>query len=274
MRRITERFINDLNTGCLSFFLEQVKKRSNELCLEIRNGYINIYYKGGNLLKIAQKKNGYTFSFDARYCLNKGDDSNYEQLRSLNSNSAEDYIRHFDMMMSEMCTWFDKHPKPERDFQHELLMNNPQIIDIEYATPKSKTTGIKLNMRLDMLMVDGNKLIIVENKFGTGAITGSAGVRKHYDDICALLNTEDVYDELLQSVENIANAKFSLGLLEKPVGHIDKTKTEILFVLADFNENSKALDNELSAIHRTCPLGVLKANSNNPKLDLGKIEKI
>lgn len=274
MRKINERFIHDLKSGCLSFFLERVKKNRQKLCLEVRNGYINIYYRGGNLLRITQKKDGYRFYFDSKYCLHKSDESNYDLLNSLNQNCIQDYIENFDTMMLEMESWLKEHPKAEREFQHKLLVCNPQIIDIEYATPKSKTTGVKLNMRLDMLMVNRDKLIIVENKFGIGAIAGDAGVRKHYEDICKLLNTTDVYDELIQSVENIAKAKYELGLLQTPTETIDKSKTEILFLFADFNEDSKTLENELSAINITCPINVLKMSSEDSILDLSNVQRI
>ncbi len=71
MRHIDSRFIDDLLCGELAFFLGQVKNHRNELSLEVRNGYINIYYKGGNLLKITQKSKGYSFHFDAKYCKHK-----------------------------------------------------------------------------------------------------------------------------------------------------------------------------------------------------------
>ena len=60
MRHINERFVADLLNGELAFFLNQVKSARDRLSLEIRDGYINIYYKGGSLLKITQKKIGYT----------------------------------------------------------------------------------------------------------------------------------------------------------------------------------------------------------------------
>ncbi len=34
----------------------------------------------------------------------------------------------------------------------------------------------------------------------------------------------------MQSVENIAQVKYDLGLIKAPIKHIDKTKTEILFL--------------------------------------------
>ena len=119
MRKINEKFVQDLKDGCLSFFLNQVKSRRKELSIEIRNGYINIYYKGGNLLRITQKKNGYHFHFDAKYCLNKGNDAKYDLLNSLNPSVVDDYIENFEIMMAEMDSWFQAHSKPERTFQHE-----------------------------------------------------------------------------------------------------------------------------------------------------------
>ena len=274
MRGINDRFIFDLKTRDLSYFLNQVKTNRDKLCLEIRDRYINIYYKGGNLLKITQKRNGYSFQFDARYCLNKGDDRNYEKLKALNPSSIQDYIDNFELMMSEMDSWLGKHPKKEREFQHKLLVNNSNIIDIEYATPKSKVTGEKLNMRLDMLMVEGDKLIIVENKYGIGAISGNAGVSVHYEDICGLLNTPDVYEELLQSVINIANAKYELGLLDKPIESIDKTKTEILFLFAEFNQKSESLKNEIKSMTVTHPYKVLFMDKKETVIDFNKVENI
>ncbi len=272
MREINERFINDLKDGCLSYFLNQVKERSDKLCLAIRDGYINIYYMGGNLLRITQKQNGYSFYFDAKYCLHKDDDKNYELLNSMDSNSVQDYIDNFKFMMDEMESWLKVYRKKERIYQHELLVNNKSVIDIEYAPPKSKKTGLKLNIRLDMLMVEDDKLIIVENKYGTGAISGNAGISEHYKDICDLLNAEDLYDELVESVEKIAKAKYELGLLDKQLERIDKSKTEILFLLADFNVRSETMKNEANLMEVTYPFKVLYMDSNDSLIDLSKAE--
>lgn len=274
MRSINNRFVNDLKTGSLSYFLKQVKSNRDKLCLEIRDGYVNIYYKGGNLLKITQKRNGYLFHFDAKYCLNKDDDTNYEKLKDLKPSLIQDYIDNFELMMSEMDSWLEANPKKEREFQHQLLINNSNIIDIEYATPRSKVTGENLNMRLDMLMVEGDKLIIVENKYGIGAISGNAGVSVHYEDICRLLNTPDVYEELLQSVINITKAKYELGLFDKSVESIDKTKTEILFLFAEFNQNSKSLKNEIKSMTVTHPYKVLFMDKKETIIDFNKVENI
>lgn len=38
-------------------------------------------------------------------------------------------------------------------------------------------------MRLDMIMVAGDRMIIVENKYSERAISGDSGLSKHYNDI-------------------------------------------------------------------------------------------
>lgn len=249
MRGIDQRFIDDLLRGELSFFLEQVRSRRKELSLEIRGGYINIYYRGGNLLKITQKRKGYTFQFDPKYCLNKGDDSHYEDVCNLKASSVDDYVNSFNLLIAEMQSWLLVHPKPEREYQHQLLIHNESIIDIEYQ--------IKKMMRLDMLMVRDDVLVVVENKYGTGAISGSAGLAKHYKDICTVLTTQVLKDEIYDSVSNIAECKQQLGLLTFPVHLRDRSKHEILFLLADYNPKSESIRIELKEIRKTIPAKVL-----------------
>ncbi len=53
MRKLSEQFMKDLvdSDGVLQPILTRVKKDST-LMLAIRENYINIYYRGGNILKI------------------------------------------------------------------------------------------------------------------------------------------------------------------------------------------------------------------------------
>lgn len=266
MRAINSTFIDDLKTGKLKFFLEQVQQNRDKLSLEIRNGYINIYYKGGNLLKITQKRNGYSFHFDARYCLNKDDESNYELFKNLPADDTELYIRYFDIMKKEMDTWFEKHPKAERDFQHNLLINNPCIVDIEYQ--------IARKMRLDMLMFIDGKLFIVENKYGTGAISGKSGIKEHYGDICNIRETPELYGEMLDSVCDISAAKKELGLRGYEIKRSDIKDTEILFLFADYNGNSKSLKNAIDTMTKTVSAKILMLDSTEHIIDISKSEDI
>ncbi len=266
MRHIDQRFIKDLLCGELQYFFEKVKSNRDTLSLEVRDGYINIYYKGGNLLRIRQQKTKYTFEFDAQYCKNKENDANFSLLNDRGSHDAEAYKQHFDLMMQEMTSWFVAHPKPERDYQQELLVNNPEIIDIEYQIGK--------RMRLDMLYVAENKLFIVENKFGNGAIGGKAGMSKHYQDICDLLNDSKTREEVLDSVCHISQAKKALGLTDTAIEKNDIKGIEILFLMANYIPKGKALSNELAKMNGTVPASILMISGDQVKIDLSQAESI
>lgn len=265
MRTINDRFIQDLKEGELSFFLTQVKT-NQELCLEVRNGYINIYYRGGNLLKITQKSKNYTFDFDTNYCLNKHNDTNYPLLKSLSKNNTKDYIDHFFLMLKEMDEWFLYHPKAEREFQHNLINANKNIIDIEYQ--------VRNKSRLDMIIYKDNKLMIVENKYGTGAISGQAGLSKHYQDISRIISNEDTYNELCQSMIHISQIKYKLGLRDYFITSEDIKHIEILFLFANYNLKSKSIFNELLLIDKKIPVKFLFMNKTDSIIDYNQIKDI
>ncbi|MDP2813204.1 MAG: hypothetical protein Q8N92_02025 [Erysipelotrichaceae bacterium] len=241
MRTINERFINDLQSQHLKFFLQEVKNNQN-LCLEVRRNYINIYYRGGNLLKIEQQKKGYTFEFDSRYCLNKGNDANHVLLDSLSKKDASLYEKHFKLMISEMDEWFLLNPKAEREFQHHLLIANKNIIDIEYQFANSS--------RFDTLMLHENKLIIVEIKYGSKSISRGSGLAKHYLDICNAISDDKKREELWQSANFISDAKYKLGLRASTINLTKDTEIEILFIFANYNKKSKTISNEIKLINK------------------------
>ena len=69
MRELSKDFLDDLkNTnGLLHPILERVKQ-DHTLMLAIRDNYINIYYRGGNLLRVnEQGKDSYQSFFDDQY---------------------------------------------------------------------------------------------------------------------------------------------------------------------------------------------------------------
>ena len=66
-RIISNNFINDLENGVLRNILKYVKSDTT-LAMEIRKDGINIYYRGGSLLKIKEVgENQYNGYFDKNY---------------------------------------------------------------------------------------------------------------------------------------------------------------------------------------------------------------
>ena len=70
MRGLSQQFMDDLNTGVLAALRERVLA-DRSLCLEIRDDYVNVYYRGGSLLKLSTGPGGYVAFFEPKYA--KGD---------------------------------------------------------------------------------------------------------------------------------------------------------------------------------------------------------
>ena len=69
MRKLSDKFMGDLlnSDGVLHPILSRVKI-DHTLMLAIRENYINIYYRGGNIIKILEHNKGfYQASFDDQY---------------------------------------------------------------------------------------------------------------------------------------------------------------------------------------------------------------
>ena len=64
-RGIPEPFIQQFESGILQPILERLQ-HDDTLSLEIRNGYVNMYYRGGNLLRLTanSKATRFAASFD------------------------------------------------------------------------------------------------------------------------------------------------------------------------------------------------------------------
>lgn len=250
MRVINDKFVKDLLEGELSFFLEEVKTKRDLLSLEIRGDYINIYYRGGNIVRIAQSNSRYSFFFDVKYCRSgeyqyPEDNPHYQTLASMDNYDAQAFIKNLPVMRSVMDAWFKKYPKKEREYQQNLQSENAFVVDIEHQYNYDRQGG----MRFDMIIVDGDKMYVTENKIGTSAIGGNAGVVKHYTDICNFLDDDRLHQGLIDSVIETSKVKHKLGLLEREISQIDPSKTEILFVFGEYNHRSKALGNAVKEIH-------------------------
>jgi len=72
MRQLSEKFIDDLksNTGILKPLMQFILN-DDSLEFMIRDNYVNIYYRGGNLLKIEPSNDTYKFTFDINYLIYK-----------------------------------------------------------------------------------------------------------------------------------------------------------------------------------------------------------
>lgn len=221
-RGISPEFIGHLNSGVLLPVLERVR-HDDTLSLEIRNGYVDIYYRGGRVLGI--HGNGvsgrFRAEFDTNYC---NIDPAYrptlpkEPPRSIAStDDATEWVEALASYKQVMDVFFSDNPKLEREFEQLAERVNARhkigeesdylVLDIEYTQSSLACPGWASDCRFDMVgfrwpiagKTRGCRLVtpvIMEMKVGDGVITShpaggdgklSPGLLKHVLDIEAFL---------------------------------------------------------------------------------------
>ena len=260
MRRLSDKFMVDLiqSEGVLYPILTRVKK-DHTLMLAIRENFINIYYRGGNILNIKEHNKGfYQASFDEQY--NKSGlcipDSPVE---IHNQADARIWVDSFPGRKNVMDGYFSIYGKAEREFQQLIARENNNstlsneseyfVSDIEVTAPNARFDMMAIRWLAGQRKSGSNcKVALIEVKYGDGALGGRAGLLKHLKDMENLISAEDRYARLLQTMESQFNQLDELGLLKfnkgtsnaKVILNADE-KPELIFILANHNPRSPKL---------------------------------
>ncbi|MBL7127546.1 MAG: hypothetical protein ISS16_01010 [Ignavibacteria bacterium] len=225
-RFLNNTFITDLLEDNLKELLSYVKK-DNTLDIEIRGNYISIYYRGGNALKVSETNvNKYDFHFDRKYL----ETSKFLSEDTINSFKLKsDWDKYFPLVKQAMDFYFTKLSKDEREFQQLVVRENNYstianstdyfILDIEYDNRK--------NARFDIVAIEWEseasirklmkgykpKLVVIEMKYGDGALQGNAGIQKHIRDFEIFISNRCDVDEFKIEMLNVFRQKRQLGLI-------------------------------------------------------------
>lgn len=281
MRKLEQGFVDDLKTGDLSSLLDAVKA-DDTLCLEIRNNYINIYYRGGSLYRITKPNNKYLFKFDPGYTkhdnsvLSSYSSTAFQNLKA-NINYSE-YVRYIPTLKTEMDLYFGEHPNKEREAQQLVLRENTYsgrgtndngvskdtdyfIVDMEYSDENI--------CRFDMVAVKwpstssarknpcNASLAIIEMKYADGALGNNSGIEEHFMDLYSCVNNKSTYlDDLYEEAKNVFKQKMELGLIHGTNKIIDSkacTKPEYIILVANHKPASRVLNRELDNANKKVP---------------------
>ena len=245
--------------------MDKVQK-DHTLFLAIRKNYINIYYRGGNILRLSELRNNYYLAeFDVNYGI-FGQEVPDMPISISSLREAEIWAEGIPELKVIMDEYFAKNKKSEREYQQLIAHENNLssisieseyfISDIEYSPPGS-------SMRLDMLAVKwlASKRksikycqpVIMELKYGVSNVnSGNSSLLKHLKDIESLINDENSYNDLILSLENQFDQLNHLDLIKfnKPKNYqrmkIGVSKPEVILTLANYNPRSQRLFNLLS----------------------------
>ena len=158
-----------------------------------------------------------------------------------------------------MDEYFTKYGKAEREFQQLIAReNNNSTIsnESEYFISDIEVTDI--SARFDMLAIrwlanqrkkgDNCKVALIEVKYGDDALSGSAGILKHLQDMEKLVSNQETYTNFLGTIESQFNQldelglmKFNKGVSNAKVKLIPDDKPEAVFILANHNPRSTKL---------------------------------
>ncbi len=251
--------------GLLHPILERIK-HDHTLMLSIRKDYLNIYYRGGNILRIREQRKGcYSAFFDSKYnetgvpCL-----ALPESIE--NQSEAREWVDAFQDLKGIMDFYFSEHSKPEREFQQLIAReNNFSTVanQSEYFISDIEFSDSDLGARFDILALrwlvahrkktGSCRAALIEMKYGDNALSGSAGVLKHLRDIDALISDGVKYKALLETMERQFNQLDELGLLRfnrvanwTNIELNVKNKPEVIFILANHNPRSSKLHTTLN----------------------------
>jgi len=259
-----EIFYNSLTKGELMCAMQCVAEDKKNLSLQIRKDYLNIYYRGGNILKI----NGVnSFFFNENYFGKENPNRKGEKEKLVDIFRSKNYKVFFDNAKSIMDKWLDNFPKPEREEQHKLIVENSDeqiasdfvIIDIEFevsteAEYKSKRficnkkgQEFRKKPRFDIIAIrkKDNMLCVIELKKGTKALKNNSGIDDHLEDFDTSIGNNP--QPFIEEITILLKQKQTMGLLDRKL-KISNNCKKPLFMFA-YSYNSEDELNQYKDIH-------------------------
>ena len=123
MHALGGSFLHDLKDGILAPLTDAVLSDST-LCLELRGDYINVYYRGGSLMKIKKSGDTYKVRFDKKYFKNDPQVIELGPGEIAGEANTGEWIACFPKLRQAMDRYFGRLQKDEREFQQLLVREN------------------------------------------------------------------------------------------------------------------------------------------------------
>lgn len=255
-RKLSLTFMDDLqgNFGIgIKRLLEAVKQDAT-LCLEIRNNYINVYYRGGSLIKLSEIGTGqYRAKFDMKYVKNQGFIKGIELKEKYefsmqylvaenhtlgcalslpkkwcSSVDVDNWIQAIPWLKYEMDLYFAGHSRNEREFQQLVVRENNFeksakgtdyfICDLEYDNQKGARFDLVAAHWPSTISARRKntdvRLAIIEMKYIDQALQGSSGIIDHIKKTAAYLDNPSNLQSLRDEMVEVFKQKRALGLID------------------------------------------------------------
>ncbi len=251
MHKLSETFLRCLKSGFLSDITENVK-RDHDLNLEIRDAYINVYYKGNSLLKLVEARSllHYKAQIDKKFL------EGVKISLDFTESSVPQFVKNIPLI-KENIVKVGKHSL-ELEYEQVIIRannyehrNNTEyfIVDKQYTVKEGRfdLTGIYWK-RVPRRKNQEVPVCLMEIKFGL-----NPDIREIHNQLAryyAAINNNAA--QFAEDMESVFKQKLVLGLYYKPVKLINAMKTltfsrdikdfQFILVFVDYNENSTILN--------------------------------
>ena len=277
-RELSESFLNALEEGQLKSLLNRVKQ-DHTLDLQIRDDYINIYYRGGNILDIKKVGENYNFHFATNYLPEEERNEPNIENYTPETNDCEAWVNTMKNRKEAIDLYFDKKQSLEKEFQQTVVRVNNYclrrdgkgvsrstdffIIDSEYDNSQGS--------RFDLIAVEWEsnvqkrklnsqykpKLTMVEMKYYDYALNNDSGILDHLKKIEKFLFYDKSVKKFKSEMKTLLEQKRRLGLIPGLVGKNNDLNDfhdnmQALFLLANHDPASTTLSNELQDVNTYC----------------------
>lgn len=268
MRELSPRFMGDLINGYLNGILDYVIN-DETLCLEIREDYIDIYYRGGRLFEVKKSRNGfYEIKFDQEYMKKYPLPHPVIPPKSLKSKKDVELWLQIAPNLKHIMDYYFGTVKSsnEREFQQVVVRENNFgksakgsdyfIIDIEYHLQNKKSFDMIAIKWMSDTSSRGKQvnlgLAIIEMKYMDNAISGRSGLLDHIHDANLFCSTQKNIIDLKDEMKKVFNQKRDLKLIknQRPIISFDNNAPEYIIILANHDPGSSKLRNELQRISK------------------------
>jgi hypothetical protein len=257
-KAISEEFFNDFLEGRRLAGLAKRIRSDDTLMLALRGDSINVYYRGGNILRLTEASTSYKAHFAEEYA--KHDLPRLEALalpKNISTeNDCEAWLDALPTLKEIMNFHRAGESKSEREFQQLVAWeNNRSSIsnDTEYfiADIEHSVTIDGLTMRADMVGLKwpaGKRSgagqctpVLIEMKYGTNALASSSsskakgsGIKDHFDDFCHFFGVDEGGDRFATN-KRVEDLRKNIALQFQQLWHLK---------LIRFNESQKFLSNK------------------------------